>query len=440
MAGRGSPDLKPIATRARDGDVEGGRAGSPAASSSGVLTPQGRGGAPSDGTPGAASDSSSPWRRFFRGGSRYANSDADSFGNSPRNLMGFSPRAGSARTQSEASTPPRRGKYGGGGGGRGGGGGGGQINAYPPTNPGVNGAAGAVMMSLAEELLTKKGLSLKDLQEDQEEYAETGDKVRCGAVVAAVGGCSLLSLACTALRCGAVWWCFCRGQRRRPVVVVCVHAHRSLLAHSPFPPRLNPEHNTKPLDPTRARTAHNDTQVVIPKEKRPVTKHWNWVGLAIFLYYIASLIYYIVIRATKTLNMGYLGYGVLVLLIEIVSSTATIGYAVLLVKYSKSRRTKGLPIAKKGQSPDLDNLAFHVRVLVPCYKESVELVKITVLGALKAPLPRNTLRTVYLCDDGRDPAKEEMVRELNAEFGCLEYVTGRKRDPNGERMRGQTAE
>ncbi|KIY99598.1 hypothetical protein MNEG_8360 [Monoraphidium neglectum] len=173
------------------------------------------------------------------------------------------------------------------------------------------------MMSLAEELLTKKGLSLKDLHEEQEEYAETGDKV------------------------------------------------------------------------------------AIPKDKRPVTKHWNWVGLAIFLYYFGALIYYIIIRATKTLNMGYLGYGILVLLIEIVSSTATIGYAVLLVKYSKSRRTKGLPIAKKGQQPDLDNLAFHVRVLVPCYKESVELVKITVLGAVKAPLPRNTLRTVYLCDDGK---------------------------------------
>lgn len=34
----------------------------------------------------------------------------------------------------------------------------GQINAYPPPNPA---ASNAVMMSLAEELLTKKGLSLK---------------------------------------------------------------------------------------------------------------------------------------------------------------------------------------------------------------------------------------------------------------------------------------
>ena len=43
----------------------------------------------------------------------------------------------------------------------------------------------------------------------------------------------------------------------------------------------------------------------------------------------------------------------------------------------------------------------RIAVLVPCYKESVELVKLTVLGAVKAPLPRNTLRTVYLCDDGK---------------------------------------
>jgi hypothetical protein len=187
-----------------------------------------------------------------------------------------------------------------------------------------------------------------------------------------------------------------------------------------------------------------------------------------------------------------------VLLIEIISSTATIGYAVLLIKYSKSRRTKGLPIAKKGQQPDLDNLMFHVRVLIPCYKESTELVRTTVLGAVKAPLPRNTLRTVYLCDDGKvrphrgvavaaaaaaaaaagwaaaaagrggggggrhssgggcgrqcsrdagsrltplppapapppqDPSKEAMIRDLNAEYGCLEYVAGRKRDPAGE--------
>jgi len=178
--------------------------------------------------------------------------------------------------------------------------------------------------------------------------------------------------------------------------------------------------------------ADTGNKIKVAKEKRPVTKHWNLIGLALFLFYLGAAVYYFVIRATRTLNMGYLAYGIIVLLIEIISSTATIGYGILLVKYSKSRRTKGLPIAKKGTQPDLDNLAFHVRVLVPCYKESVELVRHTVLGALRAPLPKNTLKTVYVCDDGKDPAKEAMVQELNAEWGCLEYVGSRKRDLAGE--------
>eukprot|EP00878_Enallax_costatus_P000276 GHUV01000347.1.p1 GENE.GHUV01000347.1~~GHUV01000347.1.p1 ORF type:complete len:1266 (+),score=343.56 GHUV01000347.1:286-4083(+) len=340
-----SPNLKPIATRPRGNAVERDMEAPSPPSSSGIITPKGRGGNEVQSeSPTMGSDSSSPWRRFFRGGSRYPASDVDSFGNSPRNLMGFSPKAGSSASASRVSTPVKRKNrdlsskdYGSG-----------QINAYPPNAAGANPAAMAGMMTLAEELLTKKGLSLKDLQEEQEEYAETGEKQE------------------------------------------------------------------------------------IPRHKRPVTKHWNWLGLAICLYYIAAAIYYFVIRATRTLNMGYTGYGVLVLLIEIISSTATLGYAILLVKYSKSRRTKGLPIPKKGQQPDLDKLKFHVRVLIPCYKESCELVKLTVLGALKAPLPKDTLRTVYLCDDGKDPTKEEMIRELNAEYGCLEYVSGRKRDPNGE--------
>jgi hypothetical protein len=354
-------NLKPIATRpgGGGGDPPPPPGGRTPASSSGVVTPKGRAGAESE-SPAANSDASSPWRRFFRAGGAsnkgFAPSDGDSFGNgqSPRHLVGFSPRGGgSGGSPSPRSTPRRggaRGARGGGGGDYGGGGGGGgQINAaYPSGAPATAGGA-AMMVSLAEELLTKKGVSLKDMQQhDDEEYAETGNKIK------------------------------------------------------------------------------------VAKEKRPVTKHWNLIGVALFLFYVCAAIYYFVIRATRTLNMGYLGYGVIVLMIEIISSTATIGYGILLVKYSKSRRTKGLPIAKKGTQPDLDNLAFHVRVMVPCYKESVELVRHTVMGALRAPLPKNTLKTVYVCDDGKDPAKEAMVQELNAEWGCLEYVAGRKRDPAGE--------
>jgi hypothetical protein len=41
-------------------------------------------------------------------------------------------------------------------------------------------------------------------------------------------------------------------------------------------------------------------------------------------------------------------YGIIVLVIEIISSTATFGYAILLVKYSQSRRTKGEPTRRPG--------------------------------------------------------------------------------------------
>jgi hypothetical protein len=45
----------------------------------------------------------------------------------------------------------------------------------------------------------------------------------------------------------------------------------------------------------------------IPDSERPVSKHWNPLGLVICLFYIAAAVYYFVIRATCTLDMGYPG-------------------------------------------------------------------------------------------------------------------------------------
>lgn len=96
MAGSdGSPNLKPISTRPReDGKLPVEQLATP--SSGGVATPKGRAAVESE-SPVMGSDSSSPWKRFFRGGSKYpASEDADSYGNSPRGLMGFSPKATSS--------------------------------------------------------------------------------------------------------------------------------------------------------------------------------------------------------------------------------------------------------------------------------------------------------------------------------------------------------
>jgi hypothetical protein len=45
-----------------------------------------------------------------------------------------------------------------------------------------------------------------------------------------------------------------------------------------------------------------------PKEKQVVASRWNWIGVLLFLYYVGAAVYYFYVRATRTLNMGYIGW------------------------------------------------------------------------------------------------------------------------------------
>ena len=69
------------------------------------------------------------------------------------------------------------------------------------------------------------------------------------------------------------------------------------------------------------------------------------------------------------------------------------------------------------------SLPYHVRVLVPCYKEELGIVQRTCLAALAAQLPGSCARTVYLCDDGADAQKRCWVASLGRPD--LVYVSGR---------------
>jgi hypothetical protein len=74
---------------------------------------------------------------------------------------------------------------------------------------------------------------------------------------------------------------------------------------------------------------------------------------------------------------------------------------------------------------------FHVRVLVPCYKEDLSVISSTVNAALAAHLPAMTSRTVYLLDDGKDDEKRQFIDELKLNGEAVEYISGRVR-PKGE--------
>ena len=56
------------------------------------------------------------------------------------------------------------------------------------------------------------------------------------------------------------------------------------------------------------------------------------------------------------------------------------------------------------------------------------------MAALTAPLPENCLRTVYLCDDGRDVGKKQFLESL--ERADVVYVTRPK--PKHKQMNGKS--
>jgi cellulose synthase/poly-beta-1,6-N-acetylglucosamine synthase-like glycosyltransferase len=61
-------------------------------------------------------------------------------------------------------------------------------------------------------------------------------------------------------------------------------------------------------------------------------------------------------------------------------------------------------------------LRYHIRVMIPCYKEDIDIVKKTIEAAAAATLPADCGRTIYLCDDGKDPEKRKFMASRGRDF------------------------
>lgn len=149
-------------------------------------------------------------------------------------------------------------------------------------------------------------------------------------------------------------------------------------------------------------------------------------------FYLCAFIFYLYVRIAKTLDLGgYTWYGVLVLGIEVMGASTTFLYGLNIVA-----RPIHEPARPDDESPGLVLVdhPYHVRILVPVYKESLDIVAKTISAALAARMPRGCGRTVYLCDDGKDAAKR---RWCEAAGDDVVYVSGRTRRP-GE-MNGKSA-
>ena len=150
---------------------------------------------------------------------------------------------------------------------------------------------------------------------------------------------------------------------------------------------------------------------------------WNYSGCLVYAFFLAAYVFYYYVRIRYTLQGGILWYSILILVFELLASSSMLIHGLCLLRVRLPRRSNQ-PVPPQ---------PFVVRVLIPCYTESLEIVQQTVLAAANADLPPLACRTVYLLDDGKDPTKAAWVAEQGRED--IVYISGRirsKGETNGK--------
>lgn len=61
---------------------------------------------------------------------------------------------------------------------------------------------------------------------------------------------------------------------------------------------------------------------------------------------------------------------------------------------------------------------YIIRVLIPCYKESLAIIQRTVLAAKRADRPPGTRMVIYVCDDGNDEKKLAWIQRIDDPEVC----------------------
>eukprot|EP00775_Hariotina_reticulata_P006654 gene6654-6879_t len=158
----------------------------------------------------------------------------------------------------------------------------------------------------------------------------------------------------------------------------------------------------------------------------PLRKDASWFAMMVALFYLAVVIYYLYVRVRYTLDMKDKWYSICVLIVELIGITSVIPYAAINVVHTHPTGSAGLPIDDGFSTPDKK---FVLRVLVPCYKESLATVSATITAAMEANLPPGARRMLYLCDDGKDPEKQAWLMQKygDGRLGEVHYITGRSR-------------
>jgi cellulose synthase/poly-beta-1,6-N-acetylglucosamine synthase-like glycosyltransferase len=182
-------------------------------------------------------------------------------------------------------------------------------------------------------------------------------------------------------------------------------AHRHAAANGRAAAAVAPQQQQPPRHPNRP------SRDISYGPRAPIRRDFSWVATLILLSYLGSLGFYCYVRVMMLLPSAGLPnrwYSALIFAVELLGATAVLPYALLNTRHLHSTGSPGLPEDADGSDVCTD-APFHVRVLIPCYNEPLDIVSATLSAALDAPLPPSTTRSVYLCDDGKRDALRAWV-------------------------------
>ncbi|KAK9845425.1 hypothetical protein WJX81_006137 [Elliptochloris bilobata] len=154
---------------------------------------------------------------------------------------------------------------------------------------------------------------------------------------------------------------------------------------------------------------------------------WAPWGALVYTAYVGSAVAYFGVRCVFTLNLGALQwYAYLMLAVELLGAAA-----VLLGGLAIVRRTPRLPVPRTERwKADLKDAGggWSIQVLLPCYTETAAMAAAAAESVLAARLPPGCALTLWLLDDGRDPAKAAWVAAANARASAsVGYLSERAR-------------
>ena len=118
---------------------------------------------------------------------------------------------------------------------------------------------------------------------------------------------------------------------------------------------------------------------------------------------------------------SYVAYGWVMLVVEAMGGFSVLNFGFLAIFRTVGNSIKWNP----GDALRRTERKYHIRVLIPCYKENLEIVSHTVMACYYAPVPVNCKKTIYVLDDGNDPNKEKWVQGVNSEN--VVYLNNRKK-------------